>query len=240
MPKPSPKDRGKAEEFFRDRVPLTGDEGRMLDDRSRRQAFWLAQVGDLRVADMVLKSLRRAIEFGEDLDDWKRKIGGALRAAWGPGSRNRAGRVFNQGRRLSLIFRNATQTASNGSRFRRLRQQNVMAIRPFWEFVAVRPTEHPSEVCTELNGMVRPANDPIWNTRQPPLHHDCQSSIKALTAAEARRRGLTEQVPDILPDAGFGEVPTEATTALTTVDLGAIDQELARLFQTKTRRGPQV
>lgn len=240
MPKPSPKNRKKAEEFFRDRVPLTDDESRMLDDRSKRQAFWLAQVGDLRVTDMVLKSLRRAIEFGEPLDEWKTKIGAALHAAWGPGRRDRAGRIFDQGRRLETVFRNAVQTAHNGSRFRRLRKQNVMAIRPFWKFVAKRPTEFPSEVCTELNGMVRPASDPIWNTRQPPLHHRCQSTIKALTQAEANRLGLTDQVPDILPDVGFGEVPTEATTALSTVDLSRIDQELARLFQTKTRRGPQV
>lgn len=236
--KPSPKNRAKAEKFFRDRVPLTEDESRLLDDRAKQQAFWMAQIEDLRAVDMILQSLRRAVEFGEDLDEWKEKIGAALRGAWGEGRRDKSGRIFDQGNRIETIYRNATNSAHNGSRFRRLRRPQTMAIRPFWIFEAERPTEFPHPTCTALNEVVRPANDPYWNDKIPPLHHNCQSRIRALTRTEANKEGLTDDLPTEQPDAGFGTPPNTATTALTQSDLSRVDRELRRIFDAKTSRGP--
>lgn len=233
--KPSPKDRDRAEKFFRDRVPLTDSESEALSGRAKQQAFWASQVGDLRVADMVLKSLKRAIEFGEDLDTWKRKIGSAMRAAWGPGRRDRSGRVFDQGHRLALIYRNSMQSAHNGSRFKALRRPQTMALRPFWKFTNPTPE---SDICKELAGTVRPANDPWWDTHTPQMHHGCVSTIKALTTKEAARFGVTEDPPDVGADDGFGEVPTDATNAVVQSNLTAIDNALRQLFNAKTRQGP--
>jgi hypothetical protein len=237
---PDPRRRELAERWFRQRVALTDDESRRLADRSKHRAFWAAQVHDLRVADSVMRDLRRAIERGESFADWKRRAGPKLRAEWGPGARDAAGRVFNQGFRIETIFRNAVSTAYNHARFLRLREPRVLALRPYWEFVAERPTDFPHPTCTALNGTIRPATDAFWDTRTCPIHHRCQSRVRSLTPEQAARRGgVTDQPTQLQPDPGFGVRPVEGDYLLARVDLARIDADLKRIYDAKTRGGPR-
>ena len=236
---PDPRKRELAEKWFRQRVALTDAEGRKLNDRAKQRAFWAAQVHDLRVADSVMRDLKRAVERGEDFRDWKKRAGAKLRSEWGPGARDSAGRVFNQGFRIETIYRNAVSTAYNHARFLRLREPRILALRPYWMFEAERPTAFPHPTCTRLHKTVRPATDAFWDTKTCPLHHRCQSRVKALTRAEAIAVGITDVLPRVDPDPGFGVRPIEGNYHLAAIDLGRIDQDLKRVYDAKTRGGPK-
>jgi len=230
-----PKRSAKAEEaraHFFERVPLTDEEASALEGRAQTRAFWLAGIADLRLVDEVLRSLERSSRLGEDFKTWQRRIGPSIRAAWGPGRRDRAGRVFDQGHRLRTIFANAVSAAENEGRRAILSTPQVRAIRPFWEFVNPAPV---TSICQSLVGTILPADDPFWTTRQPPLHHACKSRIRSLTRKQATKRGMTTQPPPTRGDPGFGVTPDARMTDLVRVNLENVDPELRSLFETKTR-----
>lgn len=229
MPKPSPRQLREAERWFDRRVPLDDEERTKLRDEAKRQAFWLAQVTDLRLVDDVLRSLSRAVARRDDFARWKATIGERIKAAWGPGARDRGGRIFNQGARLRLVFHNATATAVNSGRYIVLRSPQVRALRPFWTLENPSPE---SDICRALVGTTMPADAPGWDGRVPPLHHFCHTELRALTRREAEARGLRDPGGDAAP--GFGQAPKEGVRGLADVDLSLIDAGLREMFEAKT------
>jgi SPP1 gp7 family putative phage head morphogenesis protein len=198
MPPPSPAVFEEAERWFRERAPMSASEARALDERSRRKAFAIAGVEQARVADAVLKSIARAVRDGESFEEWKRKIEPKLRGSWGrlPAGQHSA--------RLEAVFRTTVQSAYNAARRRVLSRAAVKALRPFWRFEAVLD-ERTSATCSARHGTVLLADDPWWDDNQPPLHIACRSSVRALSAAEARRLGV-DRAPSAAPapSPGFG------------------------------------
>lgn len=227
-----------AEQWLRQRVPLSDPEMRDLNSRATQQAFWVAQIGDLRVADQILRSLKRAQESGESFASWKARTGDLIRNSWGVGRRDAGGRVFDQGARLRLIFRNAVNTAFNHARFRQLRSANVLSSRPFWEYRAIRPGKNPSAICDEIHGTVLPAIDPFWDRTTPPLHHNCTGRVIALTRNQAAERGIAAESPATLVAEGFGVPPTEQEIARINIDMSDIDPRLRTIFDGKTSNPP--
>jgi hypothetical protein len=51
------------------------------------------------------------------------------------------------------------------------------------------------------------ADDPFWDSHQPPLHHRCRSAVIALTADQAETAGIASEAPDAEPAEGFGGRP---------------------------------
>lgn len=197
MAKPTARALDEALEWFRARVPVTDEEFRAIKARARKLSFSIAQIEQLRIVDSVQKSLERAIRDGVGLAKWKKEIGPALRRAWGPGRRNRAGRVFNQGQRLELIYRNAMQGAYNAGRMRALRQPALRAVRPVWIYDAILDSRT-SAICKSLDGTTLPADDPFWTTRTPPVHHACLVPGTAVLTSDGLKTIESLQVGDMV------------------------------------------
>ena len=45
-----------------------------------------------------------------------------------------------------------------------------------------------SEICEKLDGIVRRANDPFWNTYYPPNHYQCRSRVTSMTTEQFQER----------------------------------------------------
>ena len=101
------------------------------------------------------------------------------------------------------VFRNAAQRSLNAGRYRQM--QDAAKWRPYWMYDAVRDTRT-TEICRRLDETVRPADDPYWNTRIPPLHHRCRAGIRSLRKSEGERR-VTNVPPPEQPQDGFGLAP---------------------------------
>jgi len=186
---------------LRSRIAITDDEYQAMVDAIRLRVFRVSGLQQLRLVQHVLDSLARALERGEGLDVWRRQLGEDIRNAWGAGS------AF----RLETIFRTNIQTALNRGRYAQMTHPSVLRLRPYWMYDAVLDS-HTSPICRERDQVVKPANDPYWQTGYPPLHHRCRGAVRTLRKRQAERRGITDiSAIQTAPGAGFGAPPTHST-----------------------------
>lgn len=179
--------------WFQGRVPLLKAEWSQLTEEARRRAFTAAGVALLDRMAELHASLLRALEEGTPLDEWRREALGILGQGWNRGH-------------LETIFRNNIQAAYSAGRWDQLQDPAVRRSHPYLMYDAVLD-DRTTEICRARDGVVRPADDPWWQDNWPPLHHNCRSGVRALTAAEAQRRGISPNPPSIPPQEGFGLSP---------------------------------
>lgn len=188
-----------ASEWFRSRFPVTEDLANVLGDYAGPRAWTIAGVSQLDVLLEVFESLQRAIDNGTPYGEWKREIESTLTAAWGSPNAHR----------IETIFRNSTMQAYNAGRWRQMQHPVVRQLRPFIMFDGVRDSRQ-SPICRKWDGTIRPIDDPVWEVAHPQMHHRCRSQLRTLRKSEAVRRGITDELPDLEADEGFGKAPTEA------------------------------
>lgn len=193
--KPAPKlsEHKEAVKWFKSRVPIRKSDWLELGRKARERSFTVAHVGNLSTIDHVLKSITKAIENGETLEQFRKRVGKRLEAAWGE----------ERDWHTEVIFRNNVQAAYAHGREAVLRDPDVLAVRPFWMFMAILD-DRTTEICRPANGTVLPAEHPWWRTHTPPLHHQCRSLKRSLTPAAAESRGITKKVPKGKAQEGFG------------------------------------
>ena len=184
-----------AAEWFRGKVPLLKGEWDQLTQEARRRAFTAAGVALLDRMAELHASLLRALEEGTPLDEWRREALGILGQGWNRGH-------------LETIFRNNVQAAYSAGRWDQLQDPAVRRSHPYLMYDAVLDSRT-TEICRARDGVVRPADDPWWKANWPPLHHNCRSGVRALTRAEAERRGVARALPSVPPQEGFGLSPAE-------------------------------
>lgn len=182
------------------RVALSDEERRTMPTDARSRAFWIAGVAQLDVLQTVQDKLAKAIEQGTSIEDFKRSVRDELSKAWGGDNPSR----------IETIYRNATQTAYNAGRWQQMMDPAVKRFRPYLMYDAVLDART-TPLCQGLSGTVLGADDPWWDRHWPPLHHRCRSSVRSLRAAEAERRGLTQEPSTESPPGGFGLSPRLAT-----------------------------
>lgn len=190
-----------AVEWFARRFPVTPELLDALREFAGPRAWTISGVAQLDILLDVYETLLEAIANGTPLSEFKAAVAEKLETAWG--------RPING--RVELIFRNATQTSYNRGRWRQITDPDVLAVRPFLMFDAILDART-SPICNALSQpkpVTLPASDAFWLSHQPPLHHNCRSSLRSLTEAQAKRRGLTESTPTTAPQAGFGGVDPE-------------------------------
>jgi len=190
---PNPQNKA-ALSFFRAKVPMSKVAHDKLTAEAQAQAFTVANVANLDVIAHVWDAIDHAIENGDSLDDFREQVGETLLKAWG-------GSVANPGSRIECIFRTNMQTAYSAGRYERMTDPDVLEAFPVWLFDDVHDSRE-SAICRAAGGVELPADDPWWNSHHPPLHHNCRSSIIALTADEASPERKTP--PSMHAAEGFG------------------------------------
>lgn len=145
-------------EYFRDKVALTPDQFKRLEDEYKTKAFTVGGITALDVLNDIMKELIKALEKGLTLGELREQVNRMLEAkGWEGLSRYRA----------DNIFRTNIQTAFSVGRHRQMTDPEVISRRPYWMYDAVndrktRPTH------AALDGMVYPADHPFWDTWYPP------------------------------------------------------------------------
>lgn len=209
---------------LRRRVPMTDAAFKALLTASHETAFTIAHATHLEIIAMVWQSLDRAIDQGTDLREWKKDVGPMLKAAWGNA-------VKNPGARLDTIFQNAAHTSYNHGRWEQMNDPDVLALRPFREFKAIRD-KRTSDICKECNGTILPADDPWWDGHVPPLHHRCRSKVSSLTKRQALRRPR-KPAPDTPPQQGFGALPKPGRAHIDAPDPKNLPAPLREIYERK-------
>jgi SPP1 gp7 family putative phage head morphogenesis protein len=198
----------------------------------------------------VFDSLRGALERGEPFREWQKTIGDRLHSAWS--LRGKA-----EATRLQVIYRNATLQAYNRGRHEQMSDPLIKELRPMWMFDAIVDSRT-SPICRPLDGVIKPADDPWWDTHTGPLHHQCRSGIRALTQEQADRKlasgakhpdggprfredapkegsQWTKDAKVEPPQEGFGGAPDPRQKAAAQFDLAGLDKGLRESLERKAR-----
>lgn len=178
--------------WFEGKVPLLPGEFKRLSAEAKRRAFTMAGIAELDRLAWLHQTLVDALEAGQTLDEWRKRVMERFQTAH-PGH-------------LETAFRTNVQSAYSAGRWAQLNHPAVKKTRPYWMYDAILDART-TVICRERDGTVLPADDPWWRSNTPPLHFNCRSGIRALTEADAKRRGITETPTAESPEEGFGLPP---------------------------------
>lgn len=161
----------------------------------RSTAFTVSGISRLDVIDQIMTSLADQTKAGATFASWKK---------WAAAN---APEVFQLPKgRAETIFRNAIQTNYNAGRWEQ--QWAARDVFPYLMYSAINDART-RDAHRALSGIIRPIDDPFWQTRTPPLGHNCRCSTIALTEKQAQRRssvdtGLNQPVtPEMHADPGW-------------------------------------
>ena len=112
--------------------------------------------------------------------------------------------------RLDNIFRTNIQGAYGRGRW--YQQQQNKDERPYLMRDGINDSRQRPEH-RELDGIIRPIDDPFWQTHYAPDDFKCRCVMRSLTKSQAEAKGITTDVslPDINPQNGFGGTPAQYT-----------------------------
>lgn len=113
----------------------------------------------------------------------------------------------NENARLETIFRTNVQRAYQAGRYEQMTHPVTLKMRPYWLFDAILDGRT-TRGCKDANGTLLPAKHPWWDGNYPPRHFRCRSLVRSLRVAEAEKRGITAQPPDVTAQDGFGALPS--------------------------------
>ena len=172
-----------AQAFWADKVQLGAGEFAKLSAEAKVKAFAVSGIAKGDELTTVFEAIRRAIDQGTTLVDFKKECGAIFeRRGW---TGKRTWRVDN-------IFRTNIQTAYNVGKYKRLKDSGAF---PYWQYSAIndrrtRPTH------LAMDGRVWPADHPTWDTWFPPNGYRCRCSVIGLTARQAERMGVKIEEDD--------------------------------------------
>ena len=180
----SPVPMKEAQAYWKDKVILAPGQFANLSDEAKLRAFAICGIAKSDQLQTVFSALARAIDDGISYGEFKKQT----REVW-----KKRGWTGIGAWRVDNIFRTNIQTAYNVGRYRQMAE--VARRRPYWQYDAVndsrtRPTH------AAMDGRVFPADHPAWNTWYPPNGFRCRCSVKSLTEAQVKARGLTVETDD--------------------------------------------
>lgn len=172
-------------EFWKQRAKLTDVEAKALGDGAKHRAFYVTGLAKQDIVQLVSDGIQAALENGETLADFKKRIGQAIAAeGW-------------HDYRVENIFRTNLQTAYSAGRYQKM--QAVKASRPYWQYMAVmdKRVRPPHAI---LHNQVYPADHEFWASNYPPNGFRCRCGVRTLSARQVEQQGLTVQ--KAMPEAG--------------------------------------
>lgn len=161
--------------FWQSRAKLTSAQAKALGEGARSRAFYVTGLAEMDMVNLVHGGIVEALENGETLADFKKRIVGAIeREGW-------------RGHRVETIFRTNMQTAYSAGRY--AKQQATKELLPYWRYFTVgdfrvRPAH------AVLHGMVFPADHPFWDENYTPNGQKCRCGVQALSKGQVKRLGL--------------------------------------------------
>lgn len=181
-------------------VVLSEEFYNVLIESSRGRSFTVTGLAGLDQIQKTLDSLNQALAEGETFADWQKRFGPELDL---PDARQ------------ETIFRNFMQNAYNAGRWKQFKDNKLN--RPYLMFSAISDART-TEFCRRHNGIIRHIDDPIWNRASPPCHHQCRSTLIALTESQAIQRspggeGINKEVPNVQIADGWGYKPLDEDEA---------------------------
>ena len=183
----------------------------------RSRAFTVSYLAKLDQVQAIFTSLQKAQVSGISLQQWQKEIDykqfGVTKA------------------HAETVFRNAMQTHYAIGHWESF--QRTKKALPYLRYSAINDSRT-SVCCRALSGIIRRVDDPFWTTHTPPNHHNCRSTLQALTESQAQKRspagvGLNQVESDLMnPQTGWDYNPAASHDAMLK---GLVKEKIAKLPQ---------
>ncbi len=137
--------------------------------------------------------------------------------------------------RLDNIFRTNIQGAYGRGRW--YKQQANKIERPYLMRDGINDSrQRPAHKI--LDGIIRPIDDPFWDTHYPPDDFRCRCIARSLTKEQAEAKGITTDasLPDINPQNGFGGTPAQYTNRMNKL----VNEKIAELAITYYKQSDAI
>lgn len=190
-----------AEKYFKEKLPVTKDEFEKLSAKYQKIAFTVAGYTDAEIVNRFYKEVLKAIEEGISLYKFKEDMNGFLEAN---------GYDMASSFQADNIFRTNLQTAYNVGHYEQMTDEDVINLRPYWQYIAVDDDNTRPEHAA-MDGLVFRADDPVWDTWYPPNGYRCRCTVKSLSERQLKKLGLDVCNNNITvkPDKGFETNPAK-------------------------------
>jgi hypothetical protein len=187
-----PSDAAATARLLRRKSPLLPKDFEQLDREAKKRAFTVTGEVSLDAIRDMRDALAKAKADGIPYREFVATVGAKLDAQWGVDSPQ-----------LKTVFVNNVQQAANQAIVARLNRQRGKF--PYWTLVIIKD-EVTSATCGYFitHPVVLPAGHPWFAKNAPMRHHRCRTTLRGLTAAEARKIGISKTPPDWPADEGWG------------------------------------
>lgn len=177
-----------AEDFFNSKIAITSGHHAEVLAHEHAVAFTVARVANADFLKDIHGAISDAMQNGTSFKQFKRDFQKTMTAK-GWASENE-----EMPRRLKIIFETNMRSARAAGRWTRIQDEKDDL--PFLKYMqstaAKRRHEH-----QKYYGLIRPVEDPIWNTIFPPNGYGCKCWVMQITQQQAEREGISEPISNI-------------------------------------------
>lgn len=194
---------------------------------AHHKAFTVAKVTRVDLLNDIFTSLNEAMASGETFKDWQKRIKPTLQKKgwWGEQeiTNPKTGEVKNVyigARRLRTIFNTNMRVAYSVQRHDTMRK---LQHEEYWRYSSMFLPNSRDEH-EKIDGTLLHRDDPFWLTNYPPNGWSCKCKVRAYSAAQAKKKGMTinKKAPKSVADADWShDVGAGSTvTKLSPLQLG--------------------
>ena len=189
--------------FFSGKVPMTKDEFDALSEQLLSEAFYVAGLEKTNIDRDVKSLLTDALKNGKTLEEFKFQLN-ELGVKYAAPVYGRVGDVGDDilGYHAETVFRTNMMSAYNQGKFAMYQDPEIKEYFPAYEYTAVMDNRT-SDICSNLDGTRRLADDPIWKEIWPPNHFNCRSTVVSINKYDFNRDMITTE-ETATPAEGFG------------------------------------
>ena len=162
---------------FLDKMPVLYDTIEEVTEDVRANFVWLKKSNDLEITTRLFDSMKKSLENGTTFKQWVKDCEEAI---------NKAG-LGKQGYYLENVYRTNMMTQYSIGNFKQ--QMEVVEDYPYWEYSAIEDNRT-SNICRQLDGVVKKYDDPFWSAYYPPNHFHCRSTVISRNKEELKKYNL--------------------------------------------------
>lgn len=162
---------------FLDKTPVLYDTIEEITEEVRANVVWLKKSTDLEITSKLFDNMKKSMESGTTFKQWLKDCDEII---------NKAG-LGNQGYYLENVYRTNMMTQYSIGNYKQ--QIEVVEEFPYWEYSAIEDNRT-SNICKQLDGVIKRYDDPFWSTYYPPNHYQCRSTVISRSKEEMKRHGF--------------------------------------------------
>lgn len=162
---------------FLDKTPALYETIEEITEDVRANFIWLKKSNDLEITTRLFDNMKKSLENGTTFKQWIKDCEEVI---------NKAG-LGKQGYYLENVYRTNMMTQYSIGNYKQ--QMEVVEDYPYWEYSAIEDSRT-SNICRQLDGVVKRYDDPFWSAYYPPNHFHCRSTVISRNKEELKKYNL--------------------------------------------------